>query len=341
MSTASATLTVQSVRYPTASSVQLTFAAPAEPLRYRAGQYLTFRVLVDGRPYFRAYSLVGSPFCSDPLSILAKRVEGGVVSTYLQKHAKAGLSLSVSVPQGRFFVEPGAQKRRVVLVGGGSGITPLYAIARELLHGEAETTVSLLYCNVSPEEIILYEEINTLAAEYPGRFRVVHVVERNATRVGALALRLDVQTAAELLRDIDLERDASYYLCGPSGLMDVVREACRVLHVSPMRVFEEKFEVTQDHGASGEIHSVRLLLGGREYQLNVPSCTSLLDAALESGVPVDSSCRVGDCGTCKLLLMSGSVEQSKVEGLSPEEETAGYVLSCVSRPRSAALLVGP
>lgn len=330
-------LTVQSVRRPTPSSVELSFAPPATPLHYRAGQYLTFDVPIDGREHARAYSLVGSPGRGDPLAIIVKKVDGGVVSNHLHARAAPGLTLGATGPQGRFCVEQHTGGRHVVLVGGGSGITPLHAIARELLHGEPETTVVLLYCNTSPDEIILCPELGCLAEECNGRLAIVHVLEQGAEALGAVPGRLEVHRAAQLLGELALGRSAEFYLCGPEGLMAVVRDALRALSVPPERVFEERF--VRPEGGSDEAQVVSIQLGGKAYEVAVPPRATILDAALAAGVPIECSCRVGDCGTCKLRRVRGEVEQSRVEGLSPDDEAAGYVLSCVSHPRSPGVVL--
>ncbi|MDI3286731.1 ferredoxin--NADP reductase [Polyangium sp. 15x6] len=334
-------LTVESVRRPTPSSVELVFAPPPAPVHYRAGQYLTFHVPVDGRVHPRAYSLVGSPGRADPLSIIVKRVHGGVVSNHLYAHAAPGSTLAVSGPQGRFCVEPRAGGRHAILVAGGSGITPIHAMTRELLHGEPDTTVSLLYCNVAPEEILLRAELDRLIEQSGGRLDVVHVLEQGAADMGGLPGRLDVARATRLLGELAQGTPAEFYVCGPEGLMAVVGEALRALSVSPERIFQEFF-ARPDATGDTQAQLVTLRLDGKEHSVPVSAGATILEAATAAGISIETSCRVGDCGTCKLRCLSGEVEQSCVEGLSPDEEQSGYVLACVARPRtSGVVLEGP
>ncbi len=81
-------------------------------------------------------------------------------------------------------------------------------------------------------------------------------------------------------------------------------------------------------------YRVSLRVDGQESSVVVPAGATILEAALDAGVPIETSCRVGDCGTCKLQLLQGKVHQAEAEGLTPEEEDEGYILTCISRPRS-------
>ena len=103
------------------------------------------------------------------------------------------------------------------------------------------------------------------------------------------------------------------------------------------RLLDECF--VRPQGSSDEAQVVSIQLGGKAYEVPVPPRATILDAALAAGVPLESSCRVGDCGTCKLRRVRGEVEQSRVEGLSPDEEEAGYVLPCVGHPRSPGVIL--
>jgi ring-1,2-phenylacetyl-CoA epoxidase subunit PaaE len=138
-------LTVRDVRRLTPTSVEITLdPSPTHHWPYLPGQYLPVVVPVDGATHSRCYSLTSLYGVDDALQVVVKRMEGGAVSTRLVERLVTGDRLSVRPPVGHFTVDPDpATARRLVLVAGGSGITPVYAIARAVLRTEPGSTVTL------------------------------------------------------------------------------------------------------------------------------------------------------------------------------------------------------
>ena len=118
-------------------------------------------------------------------------------------------------------------------------------------------------------------------------------------------------------------------------MIESLREGLASLGVPDDRIRFEAFEAAVasasdavDDGATYEVSFSRS--GGAT---TVSGGTSLLDAAEAAGAPVDSMCRAGTCGTCKTRLVSGRVE-GEGKALRPEDRKAGWILACVSYPRS-------
>uniref|UniRef100_A0A1D1XWW7 NADH-cytochrome b5 reductase n=2 Tax=Anthurium amnicola TaxID=1678845 RepID=A0A1D1XWW7_9ARAE len=94
------------------------------------------------------------------------------------REMRVGDYLSVKGPKGRFTYKPG-QVRAFGMLAGGSGITPMFQVARAILENPNDSTkVHLIYANVTFEDILLKEELDGLASNYPGRFKVYYVLNQ-------------------------------------------------------------------------------------------------------------------------------------------------------------------
>ncbi|KAL9272475.1 NADH--cytochrome b5 reductase 1-like protein [Drosera capensis] len=94
------------------------------------------------------------------------------------REMKVGDFLAVKGPKGRFKYQPG-QVRAFGMLAGGSGITPMFQVARAILENPKDKTkVHLIYGNVTNEDILLKEELDNLASTYPDRFTVYQVLNQ-------------------------------------------------------------------------------------------------------------------------------------------------------------------
>lgn len=84
---------------------------------------------------------------------------------------------------------------------------------------------------------------------------------------------------------------------------------------------------------------VQIIMEGNTYDIKIPEGTSILDAALDADIDIPFSCQSGSCGSCRGKLLKGAVDMEDDEGLSQEEIEAGYILNCVSFPKSPELII--
>ncbi|MEV3964182.1 FAD-binding oxidoreductase [Nocardia sp. NPDC050193] len=141
---------------------------------YRPGQFLTVRVPDMCSGSGRCYSLSSSPHIDIPLKFTVKRVQGGHGSNWLCDSIAAGDELEVLPPAGTFT--PASLDDPVVLIAGGSGITPVIAIAKSILFGGSGDVV-LIYANRDESAVIFAAELRALESRFGDRFHVVHVLE--------------------------------------------------------------------------------------------------------------------------------------------------------------------
>ncbi|HYQ65036.1 2Fe-2S iron-sulfur cluster-binding protein [Actinophytocola sp.] len=320
---------IAEVRRETPSTVTLVLADAEQPgsFDFRPGQFFTLVTDIAGRPVRRAYSASSAPGASR-LEVTVKRVEGGRFSTHVHRNLRAGDRLSVRGPSGSFHADPAAA-HDVVLIAAGSGVTPMMSIIRTQRAGGR---IALLYSNSTEEEVIFGDELRRLEKETPERLSVTHVLTRRHGRLDAAGVR-------DWLTGLRPPEDARYYLCGPEGLMETVRDVLTERGVPDERVHRERY-VSGDVTATATVPREMVVEDGAHEvgSVVVEPGQTLLDAGLAAGLPMPYSCTVGNCGDCMVRLRAGEVAMNGPNCLTPQQKADGYILTCVGCPMSRVTL---
>ena len=329
-------LQIAEVRRETANAVSLVLEDPfGTPTPFEAGQFFTITWPPKSRPgevmfEKRAYS--GSSSALDPsrITITVKRVEGGAVSNAINDTAKVGEVVEILGPSGHFTVPEAVEE--LVLIGGGSGITPLMSIARTVLASRESARITLLFGNRNHDEIIFHADIQAMEQEHGERFRVRHALEQPSDRVSATHGRLDEETVQLEIDAISPGPNASFFICGPEPMMEAAERALETRGVAKERVKTERFVTLRrvDLPARTE-HEASVVIAGTPHTVAVGGMETLLEAGLRTGVAMPFSCTVGGCAACRVRLREGSVTMDEPNCLTPDEVADGYVLACVSR----------
>ena len=306
--------------------------ALAPVFRYRAGQFLTLQVTVDGATLRRSYSLASSPDVDAEHKVTVKRVAGGRVSNWLNDRLRPGDVVQVLPPDGRFVLTDRADAP-LLLFAGGSGITPVIAIVKTAL-ATTRRPIRVLYANRDARSVIFARELDELVQRAQGRLQVIHRLDEQH---GFLA-------EAEVPRYLGGIEHADCYMCGPGPFMDTVEKALLGAGVPGERVHIERFVSPPDPkpeaagapaavAAAGAPAMVRIELNGEQHQLPYAGKT-LLRTALDAGLDAPYSCEEGFCGCCMAHLVEGEVKMDADDALSKEEKKRGMILACQARPTS-------
>lgn len=345
-------LNVVEITPETADAITIHFEHPDKlPVSYKSGQFLTLIVPINGQKVRRAYSLCSAPH-ENRLSVTVKRVPGGLVSNYLLDNLKTGDVMEVMEPIGNFCIScVPAATRHIVLFGAGSGITPLMSILKNVLREEANSRVTLIYGNRNEDSIIFKDQLEQMQQHYEGRLTVAHVFSQpnnpNVPHKG----RLNRSLILRILEKLPPMYDTQYFMCGPDGMMEEVKEALKLLRVPQDRIHKESFvsnklENAHAHGdvsaaGTGEIttQTVTIQYEGSDYEVTVEPNQTILEAALEQDIDLPYSCQAGLCTACRGKCLSGSVHLDEREGLSDAELAEGYVLTCVGHPLTSGVVI--
>lgn len=312
----------------TADSVRIELAPNRNFRGHQAGQFVLVRPTIGGVQHERCYSLV-SPEGASTLAIVVKRQPGGRVSNFLHDVLSVGDVLEIGQAQGTFCLAE--VKRPLLLVAGGSGVTPVYSLAAAALAADVNADVTLLYYARTPTDFALAKEIETLRAQCP-RFTVHYFVDRmepdaDGFRVPAARLgRFQAADLDALVPDVG-ERDV--YVCGPTGLMDAVERAA-LARGEASRFHRESFGPALVPRAADQAAEVTFARSGVTATTVAPT---LLVAAEEAGLRPTYGCRMGICHTCTCTKLEGAV-RDRITGRVDDAPNSRIRL-CISEPMTA------
>jgi len=343
-------LVVADVEPLTDDSAAITFTVPRElagTFAFAAGQSLTIR-RGDQR---RSYSIC-APAGAHP-RIGVREVPGGAVSGWLVRQVKAGDTLEVQAPGGRFTPDL-SQPGQHVLIAAGSGITPMMSIAASVLAADDKSTVTLLYGNRRSGTVMFADEVADLKDAYPARMRIIHVLSREPQEVELYSGRLDRERLARLLPvTVSVGAVDHWWLCGPYRMVTDAIDILTSLGVGAERIHRELFWVgddlpptspppftaTHDEPPVGDGSSVTVILDGRSSTLTLPPGTPILDGAQKIRPDLPFACKGGICGTCRAKVIRGTAAMRRNYALEADEVDVGYVLTCQAIPTSDDIAV--
>ena len=352
-------LTVKRISPEAAGSLAVTFAIPAESreaFAFQPGQFLTLRATVDGQEVRRNYS-ISSPrsrlATAGELEIGIRPVAGGVFSNWAARSLKAGNTLDVMPPDGRFVVR---KQRAIHRVGfaAGSGITPILSIAATTLEEQLDSKFTLVYGNRRMSSVMFNEALQDLKDRYPDRLTLIHILSRQAQEVDLLQGRIDgAKVRALIAALLPAASMDEVFICGPEAMIAATEEALLGAGVPASRVYAERFtsgpamaakvqadtDAAHEHQPAARDIALTVVLDGKQHELQIGAEEHVLDAALNAGLDLPFSCKAGVCCTCRARVLSGEVVMDRNFTLEPAEMDQGFVLTCQARPTTAKLMV--
>ncbi len=338
-----------------AGSVALTFQIP-ENLRanfaFQPGQFLTLRASIDGQDVRRSYSICSTTRSlreRGELQVGIRPVEGGLFSNWAAQQLKAGDTLRVMPPEGRFVVQRPRALHRVGFAAG-SGITPILSIMASTLEEQPESKFTLVYGNRRMASVMFNEALQDLKDRFANRLTLIHILSRQAQEVPLLEGRIDGDKVRAIIAALlPVKSMDEVFICGPEAMIEATQHALVQAGVPAHRVHTERFTSTtpttprQTLSAASDPQSsavqLRIILDGKSYDMRMGADEHVLDVALNHGLDLPYSCKGGVCCTCRAKVMEGQVAMRKNFTLEPWEMAQGFVLSCQSRPITPQVVV--
>ncbi|PKA82900.1 ring-1,2-phenylacetyl-CoA epoxidase subunit PaaE [Ulvibacter sp. MAR_2010_11] len=338
-------LAVSQLNKETPNSVCITFEIPdalREKYRYKAGQYITIKYLVDGKEIRRAYSICSAP-SSGLLQVGVKKVSDGAFSEFANTTLKEGDALDVMLPEGKFILNPEAStSKNYAAFVAGSGITPVLSIIQAVMEEEPLSSFVLVYGNQTLEEAMFYSELLKLKERYPNRFQIEWLFSRKQEE-GAMFGRIERSTVNYILKNKYKELNFhEFYLCGPEPMIDEVASVLKEHGFNQKQIHFELF-TTAEKGMLVEPHDgttqITVTVDDETATFTMPQNKSVLEAVLEQKIDAPYSCQGGICSTCIARIVEGKAEMRKNQILTDDEIAEGLVLTCQAHPTSATLVI--
>ena len=315
------------VRPLTAGMQELTFRrldAAAFPF-FRAGQYVSLQSKVGESLVSRPYSIVSSPREALENKLVLGVEEAGFFSGYLDKEANPGDRFIMTEPSGEFHYETLRDKKRIVCIAGGAGITPFLSMAKSMVEGDEPYEMTLFYGARDEARIAFKPELDALAEK---GLKVIYVLsdeERPGYEHGFVS-------AALLEKYVDV-RDVSFFLCGPKAMYDFILKELAPYGL-PVKAVRKDATFCGDRAVDTP-RTFQLTVHIRDQVYTVPARENetLLTAMERAGINAPNKCRAGGCGYCHSKWLSGEyVVADGRDGRREADRKFGFIHPCVTYP---------
>lgn len=315
------------VRPLTAGMRELTFRrldASAFPF-FRAGQYVSLQSKVGESLVSRPYSIASSPREALENKLVLGVEEAGFFSGYLDKEAKPGDRFTMTEPSGEFHYEALRDKKHIVCIAGGAGITPFLSMAKSMVEGDEDYEITLFYGARDEARIAFKPELDALAEK---GLKVVYVLsdeERAGYEHGFVS-------AALLEKYVDV-RNVTFFLCGPKAMYDFVLKELAPYNL-PVKAVRKDATFCGDR-AVAEPRTFQLTVHVRDQVYTVPAKENetLLTAMERAAINAPNKCRAGGCGYCHSKWLGGEyVIADGRDGRREADRKFGFIHPCVTYP---------
>lgn len=308
----------------------------------QSGQHVRLHLNVDGERVERCYSVSavrkGQSAHAQRICITVKRQQGGKVSGWLHDHLRIGTVLTLEQAQGQFVRQSHEPSSPALFIAAGSGVTPIRAMVDAHMSqasGQRPDVQVLLQFRQAQDIIFRSDWAQWAQQGLP--------VTVNLSQLDAAAASVGLNTRhgrldRQALQQVPDLTTRNIYLCGPDAFMRQMLTDLAALGVDPARIHTERFSF--DTAGAGMAELAGGLEGAELVFAHVNACVSLthadqgktlLQLAHDHGIPLESGCTKGACGTCKLVLHEGEVS-GNVLGRS--------VYLCTSFPASRRVVLG-
>jgi ferredoxin-NADP reductase len=285
---------------------------------HRPGQYLRLGVEINGIRHWRAYTITSDPgHPKEYVSVTVKAVDSGAMSRFLVRQLQPGSIVYLGEVEGEFCL-PDPLPEKTLFVTAGSGITPIFAVLRELDRRDALGDAIHYYSVRTEADLILGDLLRDIEKRHPGYQLHVHLSSERG--------RIAPEWIAEQVPDW-AQREA--FFSGPADMLDALKDYwCE--HGDPDRMRLERFQprIGGDDAQPGEGGTVFFRV--TDVKAECDGRTPILVGGEDAGATLPFGCRMGICHTCVGRLAQGSVRDLRSGEITSEEGV--MIRTCINCP---------
>lgn len=295
-------------------------------MMFRAGEYVTVGQRVGESLLSRPYAIASSPLTAlekGEISVGIKKA--GFFSGIMFDKAKVGDIFQIGDPSGFFFHDGIRDRKNVVGIAGGSGITPFLSMARAIAEGSEDFSLTLLYGARTEKDLAYKDELDRLAGE---KFKVVYVLSEQKSdkyEQGFITAELIEKYAG---------REVSVFMCGPQAMYDFADKQLKKLGLSGKFVRKES-NCTGVRDVEPKEYPLTVHIRDEVFKVKASACETLLTAMERAGLNVPAKCRAGGCGYCHSRLISGKYTIAGDDKRRLADKKFSFIHPCCTYPDSA------
>ncbi len=309
---------------------------------YKAGQFLTLILQNVPGEIRRSYSIGSTPGVDQQLFITVKRKTNGEISRHLSDHSKEGDIFTSLLPSGKFIIEEPIAET-YFFIAAGSGITPVFALIKELLYYYSSIRIVLINQCRNKEHIIYKQHLQILHTKFSKRFELIHLFSQPLSQPESLQRLNNIMLETIVRKKLNIYRgeypkahsahNIQFYLCGPTAMMRMAEFTLRLIGFTNDQIRKEQFVIAPPPPppllTDTSLKEVIIHFHKQTYHLEIAYPGNILDAALKKNIQLPYSCKGGICSTCVAYCMRGKVVMTKNEVLTEKDIDKGLVLTCV------------
>ena len=280
-----------------------------------AGQHHPVTVEIAGRHYERTYSLMQVD--ADHLCLTVKKVDQGLVSSWLVDQSQTGDILRLGQPYGE--MQQQVQTPRLLLLAAGSGITPMLSLIEALCQSRQLKAifVQLMYWVKTHEDAAYAEYLKEVAENFTNFTYQIFYTQEHDQRLNPSHI--------DQLKSLN---ETTVYACGPSGFAAMAESLFN--HAAAIQT--EAFSLSQFDTDATDTGFINVILTQSNKTLAIPKGQSILSSLEQQGIKPKHGCRMGICNKCACSKVQGSTK-NLLNG-SANHEPSQLLKICVNSAQS-------